>query len=77
MLKKLNRVTSLMFVVAVLFSVCASSLMAQSSKKLERERLNRVMDSSANVEEFRQEYLNYLTEMQDSARLLNEIPASA
>ncbi len=75
MLKKLNRVTSLMFVVAVLFSVCASSLMAQSSKKLERERLNRVMDSSANVEEFRQEYLNYLTELGDNARLLNEIPA--
>jgi len=52
--------------------------MAQSSvksaSKLERERLSRVMDAGANVEEFRQEYLNYLTELQEDMRLFSAVP---
>jgi hypothetical protein len=58
MIKKISMFMTVMFTIAFLFSVCASSSMAQSSKKVERERLNRIMDSSANVEEFRQEYDN-------------------
>ena len=61
--------------VGLLFVLQAGFVSAQSSKQAERERLNRVMDSSANVEEFRQELINYFTEMEDVARLLNEIPA--
>ncbi|MBA4121928.1 MAG: hypothetical protein H0X72_05640 [Acidobacteria bacterium] len=63
---------SLLFVVQLTF---VSPVAAQSSKQLERERLSRVMDANANVEEFRQEYINYLTEMADALRLFNEIPA--
>ncbi len=63
---------SLLFVVQLTF---VSPVAAQSSKQLERERLSRVMDANADVEEFRQEYINYLTEMQDELRLFNEIPA--
>lgn len=63
------------FAVAVLFSVCASSSMAQSSKRVERERLNRIMDSSANVEEFRQEYDDFLAEIEGALRLFDAIPA--
>ena len=61
--------------VGLLFVLQAGFVSAQSSQQAERERLNRVMDSSANVEEFRQELTNYFTEMEDAARLLNEIPA--
>jgi len=32
------------------------------------------MDAGASIEEFRQEYLNYLTELENSMRLFNEIP---
>ena len=46
---------------------------AQSPKQIERERLNRVMDANANIEEFRQEMLNYFTEMEDTVRLFNEV----
>ena len=52
-----------------------SNASAQSLRQVERERINRVMDANANVEEFRQELINYFTEMEDAARLLNEIPA--
>jgi hypothetical protein len=58
------------FVYALPLSVCASLSMAQcrvkSSAKLKRERVDRIMDAGANTEEFRQEYLNYLTELEDS-----------
>lgn len=47
---------------------------AQSAKKLERERVSRIMQPTADVEAFRQEYLNYLTEMEDGMRLLNTVP---
>ncbi|HEX8288272.1 MAG TPA: hypothetical protein VF556_09760 [Pyrinomonadaceae bacterium] len=78
-MKKLTPFMTVMFAVAFLFSVCASSLMAQSnvksSSKLERERLKIVMDSGTNIEEFRQEYLNYLTELEDDMSLFNAVPA--
>ena len=41
---------SLLFVVQV---GLISNASAQSSKQIERERLNRVIDANANVEEFR------------------------
>jgi hypothetical protein len=67
------------FVFALLLSACASLSMAQSSvkssAKLERERLGNIMDAGTNIEEFRQEYLNYLTELEDDMRLFNSIPA--
>lgn len=46
---------------------------AQSSKQIDRERLSRIMDPKADVEEFRQELNDYLTEMEDAMRLFNEI----
>ncbi|MGI9166941.1 MAG: hypothetical protein ACR2G5_11265 [Pyrinomonadaceae bacterium] len=46
---------------------------AQSSKQIDREHLSRIMDPKADVEEFRQELNDYLTEMADAMRLFNEI----
>ncbi len=51
-----------------------SPINAQSSKELERERINQIMQPTADIEAFRQEYLNYLTEFEDTMRLFNEIP---
>lgn len=48
---------------------------AQSAQEIERERLRRIMDPATDVEEFRHELNNYLTEMADAIRLLNEIRA--
>lgn len=66
------------FVCAFLLSVCASLSMAQSSvdssARLERDRMDRIMDAGANIEEFRQEYLNYLGELQDDMRLFSSVP---
>jgi hypothetical protein len=80
MIKKLRPIMGTIFVLTFLLSACASLSMAQqnsvkSSSRLERERLSKIMDSQANVEEFRQEYLNYLTEIQDNMRLLTSVPA--
>lgn len=67
------------FVFAFLLSVCASMSMAQgglgNSAKQERERLDRIMDAGTNIEDFRQEYLDYLTELEDDMHLFNAIPA--
>ena len=52
-----------------------SPVSAQGSKKLERQRLNRIIDSPANVEEFRQEYDDFLAEIEDALRLFDAIPA--
>ncbi|MCY7348530.1 MAG: hypothetical protein LH614_20265 [Pyrinomonadaceae bacterium] len=60
----------LLFILQLTF---VSTVQAQNSNQAERERLSRVMDSSANVEEFRQELTNYFTEMEDVMRLFNEI----
>lgn len=77
--KKISVLKSAVIAVAILFSICASTATAQnsakSSNKLERERLSRVMDTGANIEEFRVEYLNYLTELQENMRLFNAVPA--
>lgn len=73
----LNRFLSIVMTFIVT-SILISSVMAQSSvkspSKLERERLSRVMDAGTNIEEFRQEYLNYLTELQEDMRLINMVP---
>jgi hypothetical protein len=72
-----NRLLSIVMTLIVT-SILTSSVMAQSSvkspAKLERERVGRIMDAGANIEEFRQEYLNYLTELQEDMRLFNAIP---
>jgi len=52
-----------------------SPVAAQSSRQAERQRLSRVMDANTNVEEFRQELLNYFTELEDAVRLYDAIPA--
>ena len=79
MIKTLRPLMGKIFVFAFLLSVCASLSMAQSSvkssAKLERQRLDRIMDAGADIEEFRQEYLNYLTELEDNMRLFNAVPA--
>ncbi len=46
---------------------------AQSAKQIEHERLSRIMGPATDVEEFRQEINDYLTEMADAMRLFNEI----
>lgn len=79
MIKRLRPLTGTIFVYALLLSVCASIGMAQGSVKgfgkLERQRLGRIMDAGANVEDFRREYIDYLTELQDDMRLYSTIPA--
>lgn len=62
----------LLFVLQFAF---VSPVSAQNSKELERERLNRIMDASADVEEFRQEYDDFLAEIEGALRLFDAIPA--
>ena len=79
MIKRLRPIMGTIFVFALLLSACASLSMAQSSvkssAKLERERLGKIMDAGTNIEEFREEYLKYLTELEYDMRLFNTIPA--
>src|SRR5687768_2731215 len=79
MIKRLRPITGTIFVCALLLSVCATLSVAQSSvkspAKLERERMSRIMNAGTNIEEFRQEYLNYLTELEDDMRLFNAVPS--
>ncbi len=76
--KQFNRFLSIVMTLVVT-SFLISSVMAQSSvkssSKLERERVGRIMAADANVEEFRVEYLNYLTELQEDMRLFGTVPA--
>ena len=78
MIKKLSPCITAVFAIMCLFSVYVGSAAAQdtvkSSARIERERLSRIMNPGANIEEFRQEYLSYLTELEDSMKLFNEIP---
>lgn len=78
MIKKLSPCITAVFAIMCLFSVYVATAAAQDTVKgsagIERERLSRIMDSGANIEEFRQEYINYLTELEGVLRLLNEIP---
>ncbi|CAN5488093.1 hypothetical protein BH10ACI2_BH10ACI2_16360 [soil metagenome] len=78
MIKRLYPILGTMFAYALLLSVCASLSMAQSGVKdsgLEPDRLTKIMAPGADIEGFRQEYLNYLTELQDDMRIFNAIPA--
>jgi hypothetical protein len=70
-----NFLVGLVGLLFVMQLALVSPVAAQSPKQIERERLSRVMDSNANVEEFRQELINYFTEMEDTMRLFNGIPA--
>ena len=69
-----NFLVGLVGLLFVMQLALVSPVAAQSPKQIERERLSRVMDSNANVEEFRQELINYFTEMEDTMRLFNGIP---
>lgn len=65
------------FAVALLCSVCVFSAMGQSkikgsSNSCERERIGRRVDSGERIEEFRREYLNYSTYLEDNRFLITE-----
>jgi hypothetical protein len=79
MIKRLRPLMGTMFVYALLLSVCASLSMAQSrvksAAKLERERVDRIMNAGANIEEFRTEMKNYLTDFANAMSNLEAIPA--
>lgn len=79
MIKRLHQLMGTMFVFAILLSVCASLSMAQSSvqssAKLERERLDRIMDAGTSVEEFRTEMKDYLTDLGNALSNFQAIPA--
>ncbi len=62
----------LLFVMQLAF---VSPVAAQTTRRMERERISRVMKPDTNVAEFRQELINYFTEMDDAMRLYSEIPA--
>jgi hypothetical protein len=68
-----------MLVCAFLLSICGSLTMAQNAVKTsarsERDRLDATMSSTADIEAFRQEYLNFFTEIQDNIRLFSSVPA--
>jgi hypothetical protein len=46
---------------------------AQSAKTLEQERFSRVMDPTTDVEEFREEFTNYFTELEQIMELFSKI----
>jgi hypothetical protein len=48
---------------------------AQNSQEAERARLRRVMDPATDIEEFRRELSDYLTELEGAIRLFNEVAA--
>jgi hypothetical protein len=49
--------------------------LAQRAKAPKQDRLSRVMDPTTDVEEFRQEYTNYMSEFEHVVELFSEIPA--
>jgi hypothetical protein len=79
MIKRIYPAMGTMFVYAVLLSICASMTMGQVGAKAfaraERDRLDKIMVQSSDIEAFRQEYLNYFTEIQDNMRLFISVPA--
>lgn len=78
-MKKLAPFVAALLVAMSLFFVSANTTSAQdnfkSSGKIDSERTRQIMSPQANIEEFRQEYLNYLSEFENTMRLFNEIPA--
>lgn len=74
MIKRLSPFMGKIFVCAALLSVCASIAFGQTAAKLERERMTGIMAPGADIEQFRQEYLNYLGEFQDDMRLFSAVP---
>lgn len=76
---RFNRIMTIMLTVVMTFVFCVSTISvtaqtsAQSSAKIERERIGKIMSPGADVEEFRQEFFNYLTEFEDTMRLFGEI----
>lgn len=79
MIKTLNLLTRTILVFAFLLSIGASLSMAQtsakSSAKRERERIGRIMNPNGDVEEFRAEMKNYLTDFANALSNFEAIPA--
>lgn len=71
--------TVLTIVMTFLFCVSGTSVSAQSigktSDSLENERISRIMDPNANIEEFRTEMKNYLTDLGNALSNFEAIPA--
>jgi hypothetical protein len=78
MIKTLRPQVGKIFVYTIMLSVFASIGIGQSNVRglgSERQRIDRIMTTGANIEEFRQEYLNYLTELRDAMRIFASVPA--
>ena len=74
-----SNVTMLTVVMTFLFCVSGTSVMAQNigktSNRLENERIGRIMNPNANIEEFRTELRNYLTDLGNALSNFEAIPA--
>lgn len=79
MFKKLSQFATVMvaitFLAAIFMSTVAAQKTVDSSVMMERDRMSRVMNPGGNIEDFRREYYNYLSEFESTLRLLNEVPA--
>jgi hypothetical protein len=74
--EKMFKILSSFFVFAVLtlaFNVALTVPASAQTQSAEAARMQYVMDANSNIEEFRQELLNYFMEMEDTIRLFNEI----
>ena len=76
-MKNLRNATLILFAAAFFMQLAfVTPAFAQDyGQQAERERLARVMDANANIEEFRQEYNNYLTELESVLSKFDAIPA--
>ncbi|HEX4951394.1 MAG TPA: hypothetical protein VFZ34_32350 [Blastocatellia bacterium] len=66
--------TSLIGLLVVFQLAFVASVAAQTQRRSDSERLQRVMNPFGNTEEFRQELTNYFTELEEVSRLFNQIP---
>jgi hypothetical protein len=65
--------TSLIGLLIVFQLAFVAPVAAQTQRRSDTERLQRVMSPFANTEEFRQELTNYFTELEEASRLLNQV----
>ena len=66
--------TGLMSMLVVFQLAFVAPVAAQTQRRVDTERLQRVMNPLANTEEFRHELTNYFTEFEEVSRLYNQIP---
>lgn len=76
---RFKRITITALTTLTTFLICLSavSVMAQNrgSSDAERQRINRIMSPNANIEEFRTELKNYLTDLDNALSNFQAIPA--